>query len=77
MNHPCGRRTLGNCEACRLSYHPFSYPVDFNIGGDDGIPGLVRTLLERRVNAPAGSYTKRLFDDAKLLKVVNLLHQQQ
>eukprot|EP00004_Rigifila_ramosa_P003455 TRINITY_DN13700_c0_g1_i1.p1 TRINITY_DN13700_c0_g1~~TRINITY_DN13700_c0_g1_i1.p1 ORF type:complete len:535 (+),score=100.06 TRINITY_DN13700_c0_g1_i1:79-1605(+) len=32
-----------------------------------GIPGLMRTLAQRLHDAPAGSYTKRLFDDDKLL----------
>jgi len=38
--------------------------------GDDvgSFGGLMRTLIDRRSNAPAGSYTKRLFDDEALLK---------
>ena len=38
-------------------------------GEDHGTLGaLMRTLIDRRNNAPAGSYTKRLFDDEALLK---------
>lgn len=38
-------------------------------GEDHGSLGaLMRTLIDRRNNAPAGSYTKRLFDDEALLK---------
>lgn len=32
-----------------------------------GVPALVATLEERKANAPEGSYTKRIFDDEKLL----------
>mmetsp|Transcript_26203 Transcript_26203/g.64700 ORF Transcript_26203/g.64700 Transcript_26203/m.64700 type:complete len:296 (-) Transcript_26203:53-940(-) len=38
-------------------------------GEDHGTLGaLMRTLIDRKNNAPAGSYTKRLFDDEALLK---------
>jgi phosphoribosyl-ATP pyrophosphohydrolase len=37
-------------------------------GEDNGLPRLARTLAERRQSAPAGSYSKRLFDDAALLE---------
>lgn len=38
-------------------------------GEDHGTLGaLMRTLIDRKKNAPAGSYTKRLFDDEALLK---------
>jgi len=37
-------------------------------GPETGIPKLSRTLESRKVNAPPGSYTKRLFDDANLLQ---------
>lgn len=33
-----------------------------------GIAGLERTLVQRRESAPQGSYTRRLFDDAELLR---------
>lgn len=36
-------------------------------GNLKGVSSLVATLEDRKVNAPAGSYTKRLFDDEKLL----------
>ncbi|KAK9456232.1 histidinol dehydrogenase-domain-containing protein [Dipodascopsis uninucleata] len=36
-------------------------------GSATGISALERTLKQRLVSAPAGSYTKRLFDDEKLL----------
>lgn len=36
-------------------------------GPDDGLPALDRTLAARRAQAPAGSYTRRLFDDPALL----------
>ena len=37
-------------------------------GEDHGLGGLSRTLSARRTTAPEGSYTKRLFDDADLLR---------
>ena len=37
-------------------------------GEDSGLTALHRTLAARLVDAPAGSYTKRLFDDPTLLK---------
>ena len=37
-------------------------------GHDSGITALEKTLKERKLNAPAGSYTARLFGDAKLLR---------
>ncbi|KAG1467173.1 hypothetical protein G6F56_004560 [Rhizopus delemar] len=37
-------------------------------GHDTGISALEKTLKERKSNAPAGSYTARLFGDAKLLR---------
>ena len=37
-------------------------------GDSAGIPGLERTLWSRKADAPAGSYTKRLFDDRELLR---------
>jgi len=37
-------------------------------GAETGLPKLSRTLESRKVNAPPGSYTKRLFDDANLLQ---------
>lgn len=37
-------------------------------GHDSGITALETTLKERKNNAPAGSYTARLFGDAKLLR---------
>ncbi|KAK4515270.1 uncharacterized protein ATC70_002880 [Mucor velutinosus] len=37
-------------------------------GADSGITALEKTLKERRNNAPEGSYTARLFGDAKLLR---------
>jgi len=36
-------------------------------GSDGGLPALDRTLTARRKDAPAGSYTRRLFDDPALL----------
>ncbi len=33
-----------------------------------GLVGLERTLYSRKASAPEGSYTKRLFEDANLLK---------
>ena len=36
-------------------------------GEAEGLPGLLRTLASRRHNAPAGSYTARLFGDQQLL----------
>ena len=36
-------------------------------GEDHGVPRLARRLAARRDDAPAGSYTRRLFDDADLL----------
>lgn len=37
-------------------------------GPAGGLPALARTMAERRERAPAGSYTRRLFDDPALLK---------
>lgn len=37
-------------------------------GADSGITALEKTLKDRKNNAPAGSYTARLFGDAKLLR---------
>ncbi|KAI9026640.1 histidinol dehydrogenase-domain-containing protein [Phycomyces nitens] len=37
-------------------------------GADTGLASLQQTLQSRKNNAPAGSYTARLFNDAKLLK---------
>ncbi|MEM1185476.1 MAG: phosphoribosyl-ATP diphosphatase [Planctomycetota bacterium] len=37
-------------------------------GADSGLGALERTLRERLVSAPEGSYTRRLFDDADLLR---------
>lgn len=37
-------------------------------GADSGITALEKTLKDRKMNAPAGSYTARLFGDAKLLR---------
>ncbi|KAI8074921.1 histidinol dehydrogenase-domain-containing protein [Gongronella butleri] len=37
-------------------------------GHAQGLAGLQQTLQERRVNAPEGSYTARLFNDASLLR---------
>jgi len=37
-------------------------------GYDGGIPHLFRTLESRKLNAPEGSYTKRLFEDKALLR---------
>jgi phosphoribosyl-ATP pyrophosphohydrolase/phosphoribosyl-AMP cyclohydrolase len=37
-------------------------------GEDHGVPKLARVLAARRLSAPAGSYTKRLFDDGALLE---------
>ncbi len=37
-------------------------------GDDRGLPGLLRLLADRRKDAPAGSYTRRLLDDADLLR---------
>jgi phosphoribosyl-AMP cyclohydrolase / phosphoribosyl-ATP pyrophosphohydrolase len=36
-------------------------------GSDTGLPALARLIAERRDNAPEGSYTRRLFDEAGLL----------
>jgi phosphoribosyl-ATP pyrophosphohydrolase/phosphoribosyl-AMP cyclohydrolase/histidinol dehydrogenase len=36
-------------------------------GPPGGLSKLEQTLIERRENAPAGSYTKRLFDDPQML----------
>ncbi|MCB9680100.1 MAG: phosphoribosyl-ATP diphosphatase [Alphaproteobacteria bacterium] len=36
-------------------------------GADAGLPALARTITHRRVQAPVGSYTRRLFDDPALL----------
>jgi phosphoribosyl-ATP pyrophosphohydrolase len=46
-------------------------------GHAHGLPALARTLAERRATSPAGSYTKRLFDDADLLqkKLVEEAHE--
>ena len=45
-------------------------------GEDGGLPALQRTLQARRMAAPAGSYTRRLFDDAALLRA-KLLEEAQ
>lgn len=37
-------------------------------GDDSGLPRLFRRLVERRDDAPSGSYTKRLFADPELLR---------
>jgi phosphoribosyl-ATP pyrophosphohydrolase len=37
-------------------------------GDDRGLPGLLRLLADRRREAPAGSYTRRLLDDEGLLR---------
>ena len=37
-------------------------------GEEGGLSALERTLASRKVDAPAGSYTKRLFDDPELLR---------
>lgn len=37
-------------------------------GHQSGLPLLEAVLKDRFTNAPAGSYTKRLFDDAAMLK---------
>lgn len=37
-------------------------------GEDRGISHLFRTLQERKINAPVGSYTARLYNDSKLLR---------
>lgn len=37
-------------------------------GEVNGLPALERTLQQRLQNAPQGSYTRRLFEDSKLLK---------
>jgi len=37
-------------------------------GDERGLPRLARRLAARRLDAPAGSYTKRLFDDPALLR---------
>jgi phosphoribosyl-ATP pyrophosphohydrolase/phosphoribosyl-AMP cyclohydrolase/histidinol dehydrogenase len=37
-------------------------------GEEGGLSALERTLASRMVDAPAGSYTKRLFDDPQLLR---------
>jgi phosphoribosyl-ATP pyrophosphohydrolase len=37
-------------------------------GPAGGLPALARTMAERRERAPAGSYTRRLFDDPGLLR---------
>lgn len=37
-------------------------------GADTGLGALERTLVSRRSSAPAGSYTRRLFDDPDLLR---------
>ena len=37
-------------------------------GQASGLPALVLTLRQRQASAPVGSYTKRLFDDATLLR---------
>ena len=37
-------------------------------GEEGGLSALERTLASRMVDAPAGSYTKRLFDDPELLR---------
>ena len=37
-------------------------------GPDRGLGALERTLAARKTNAPAGSYTRRLFEDATLLR---------
>lgn len=46
-------------------------------GEDEGIGKLMRTLHARKASAPPGSYTKRLFEDAKLLesKVLEEAHE--
>jgi len=37
-------------------------------GGDKGLPALARLIAERHDDAPEGSYTRRLFDEAGLLE---------
>jgi phosphoribosyl-ATP pyrophosphohydrolase len=37
-------------------------------GDDRGLPGLLRLLADRKREAPAGSYTRRLLEDADLLR---------
>ena len=37
-------------------------------GADNGLPGLARLAAARRQEAPAGSYTRRLFEEAGLLE---------
>ncbi|CAO3592510.1 unnamed protein product [Absidia cylindrospora] len=37
-------------------------------GSDTGLTGLQKTLQDRKVNAPQGSYTSRLFNDPQLLR---------
>lgn len=37
-------------------------------GEDGGLTALERTLAARKIDAPVGSYTKRLFDDSTLLR---------
>jgi phosphoribosyl-ATP pyrophosphohydrolase len=46
-------------------------------GEDEGIGKLMRTLHARKASAPPGSYTKRLFEDAKLLesKILEEAHE--
>ncbi len=46
-------------------------------GDDAGLPRLFRRLEARRDTAPEGSYTKRLFDDPKLLrsKIIEEAHE--
>ncbi len=46
-------------------------------GEDEGLGKLMRTLHTRKASAPPGSYTKRLFDDEKLLesKILEEAHE--
>ncbi|KAL5035555.1 hypothetical protein BDV3_005452 [Batrachochytrium dendrobatidis] len=46
-------------------------------GPDSGISNLAATLTHRRLHAPAGSYTKRIFDDPALLHAKILEEAQE
>lgn len=81
--HRCGTEVYGialDCDADALRFvveqhgapPAFCHRATRTCWGDtpgvDGIGALERTLAARRRDAPAGSYTKRLFDDPALLR---------
>jgi hypothetical protein len=64
----CDRDTL--LFTVRQAGQGFCHRSSYNCFGEGerGLSGLMRTLASRKLAAPEGSYTKRLFDDPVLLK---------